>query len=160
MDTDTFLIESANNAAQTVGTDLFAKLAQNALNLTADEIGRHLDATDESGLFSPVDVENDGKDRLGAVLAIEGRMIVSWQVGTFRAKRFSIVIPYTAVETLEQATRPGGAMSKERAVLRITVDGQTWTLVFANVFEGGTSIVPFLIGVFEGSLRPVFVDHE
>ncbi len=47
-------------------------------------------------------------------------------------------------------------MSKDREVLRIGAGGETWNLVFANVFDGGRSIVPFLKGVLDGSIRPVF----
>jgi hypothetical protein len=49
-------------------------------------------------------------------------------------------------------------MTKKRDVLVLTTSDQTWELIFANVFEGGRNIAPFLKGVLEGSVKPVFRD--
>jgi hypothetical protein len=151
------LIDSANAAIGTVETDDFAKLTKYARGLTGAEVSRHIQPTDEPGLFSPVDVEKDGKDRAGSILALSERAIIAWTVGTFRIKNYEIVIPSTSIKTLEQRTRPGGAMSKDREVLYIeTSDGVTWNLAFPNAFDGGRSIVPWLEGVLTGALKPVF----
>ncbi|HMS71736.1 MAG TPA: hypothetical protein PKB03_01760 [Baekduia sp.] len=156
MSAEDIVIDSANAAANTVATDEFVTLTKHALNLTGVELGRHVTSTDVPGLFSPTEVMQDGKGRLGAILALDDRAILAWTVGTFRMKNFETVIPYSAIESLELGTRPGGAMTKDRETLRIKADAQTWELVFANVFEGGRSIVPFLKGVLEGSIKPVF----
>lgn len=160
MEADELVAESANVAAQTVGTDAFAKLAQHAVNLNSSEIGRHLSDDDATGIFSPVEVVKDGKDRLGAILALEGRAIIAWNVGTFRMKHFSTVVPRASMEYPEQTTRAGGGMTKDRDVLRISTDSETWTLLFANVFEGGQSIVPYLVAMLDGAIRPVFEQAE
>lgn len=156
MSAEDIVIDSANAAANTVATNEFVKLTQNALKLTGAELGRHVKPTDGPGLFSPVDVAEDGKDRLGAVLALEDRAIIGWIVGTFRIKNFESVIPYDSIESVERGTRAGSALSKERETLRVKADGKTWELVFANIFEGGRSIVPFIEGMLEGTITPVF----
>lgn len=154
------VIESANAAITTVGTDDFAKLTKHALNLTGSEVAQHVNADDVPGLFSPVDVEMDGKDRLGAILTLEDRAIIAWTVGTFRMKNFEAVIPRASIDELELTTRPGGSMTKDRDLLRVRAGTQNWSLAFANVFEGGRSIAPFLKGVLEGSIKPVFEDGD
>lgn len=153
------LLESANAAANTVATELFVRLTKNALQLTGDSIGQHVQSTDGPGLFSPLDVVRDGKDRLGAILALGDRAIIAWTVGGLRIKNFEFVIPYSGIESIDATTRPGGMMSKDREMLKIEADDQTWELVFANVFEGGRSIVPYLKGVLEGSIKPVFTSE-
>ena len=150
------VFESANAAANTVGTEDFTKLTKNALNLTGSGVARHVSATDGPGLFSPANLIKDGKDRLAAILALEDRAIIGWTVGTFRMKNFETVIPYASISSLDLGTRTGGSMTKDRETLTITADGTTWELIFANVFDGGRSIAPFLIGVMDGSIRPVF----
>lgn len=101
-----------------------------------------------------MDVVYDGKDRGGAILALEDRAIIAWIVG-LRMKSHEAVLPYGSIKGIEQSTRPGRALSKPCDVLRIEADNN-WTLVFANVFEGGRPIAPFLKGVMDGAIKPVF----
>lgn len=152
------LLDSANAAASIVATGEFAKLTKLALSLTGAEIGRHIQATDEPGLFSPLEVVRDGRDRLGAILALGDRAVLAWTIGSVRMTNVETVIAYDEIESLDLGARPGGTMSKDRQTLRITTSSDTYDLVFANVFENGRSIVPFLKGILEGSIRPVFED--
>lgn len=99
------VIDSASAAAATVGTDEFAKLTKYALNLNGARITQHLKAGDHPGLFSPADIEKDGKLRLGAILALEDRVIIAWTVGAFRMKSFDKVIPRGSIEHVEVTTR-------------------------------------------------------
>jgi hypothetical protein len=147
---------SANAGATTAGTNEFVTLTNHALTLTGAKIEQHVKSSDGPGLLSPLEVVKDGKDRIGAILALQDRAVLAWTVGTFRMKNFETVIPYSSIESIEIGSRPGGAISKERETLRIKADGQTWDLVFANVFDGGRSIVPVIKGILEGSIRPVF----
>lgn len=150
---ESIIVDSANAAVTTVATDAFAKLTNHTLNWTISDLARHVSADDRPGLFSPVEVEQEGKDRLGAVLALEDRVIVAWTVGVLRMRHYERVITYGSIECLELTTRPGGPMSKDRDVLRITADGTTWNLVFANVFDGGRRIAPFIEGLLAGSIN-------
>lgn len=101
------VVDSANAAVNTVATDVFVKLTKNTLNLTGDEIGRHVKSTDGPRLFSPLEVITDGKDRLGAILTLDDRAVLGWTVGTFRMKNFETVIPYSSIESIELGTRAG-----------------------------------------------------
>jgi hypothetical protein len=156
MDAQDIVIDSAASSAEMVATEGFAKLTKHALRLTGSEIARHVASTDRRGLLAPVELVKDGKRLLGAILALEDRAIVAWTTGTLRVKNFETVVPYGSIESIEVGTRPGGAMSKARETLRIKADGQVWDLVFANVFEGGTSIVPFIAGMLDGAIKPVY----
>ncbi len=156
MSADDIIIDSANAAVNTVATDGFTKLTQQVMSLTSAELARHLRSDDAPGLLVPLDLEQDGKDRLGAILAVGDRAILAWTVGTFRVKYFSDVLPYEAIQSVEVGTRAAGAMTKERELLRVASGSRSYTLVFANLFEGGQSIVPFLAGVLDGSIKPVF----
>jgi hypothetical protein len=131
-------------------------LTQHTLGLVGSEVARHLDPAEKPGLFTPANLEHDGKDRLGAVLALEDRAIIAWTTGTLRIKNFETVIPRSSVERTETGTRPAGAMSKDRETLSIVTESDTWDLVFPNVFEGGRSIVPFVVAMLEGALELKF----
>ena len=155
MSTEDILIDSANAAAATVGTDDFVKLTKNALSLVGSEMSGRLTPDDSPGLFAPANLEQGGKDRLGGILVLKDRALIAWTEGTFRIKSFGAVVAYDSIANSELGTRPGGPMSKDREVLRIE-SAQTWTLVFANVFEGGRSIVPFLKLTMDGAITPVF----
>ena len=153
------VLASAEAAVNTVGTDRFLKLSTYAVRLTGTEISRRIEDGEDPGLFAPADIVIDGKDRVGAILTLADRLIVAWTVGTLRIKNFEAVVPYDSIQRVERMSRPGSAMSKEREVLEIVADS-TWTVVFANVFESGRSIVPFLQGMIEGAIKPVFSDAE
>jgi hypothetical protein len=159
MNAEDLLLLSAEAATNTVDTDRFVKLSVYALRLTGAEIGRHLQEEDDPGLFVPVDVVIDGKDCTGAILALGDRLIVSWVTGTLRIKNFEEVVPYDSIRQIERTARPGGAMTKDREVLSIEAD-RTWTLAFANVFEGGRSIVPYLQGTIDGAIKPFFEEQS
>jgi hypothetical protein len=153
------VVASAEAAADTVGTAEFAKLTRYALNLMGAEMARHVNTTDHPGVLSPVDVVQDGRDRTGAILVLADRAIIAWTVGMVRIENFEAVVPHRSIQRVERRARPAGAMSKEREVLLIKA-ARTWTLVFANVFERGRSVVPFLAGFIEGWLRPVYEGEE
>jgi len=104
-------------------------------------------------LFAPVDIEVDGKDRTGAILVLEDRVILGWVVGTLKPKNFDAVVPKDTIKSMEDATKGASAFSKERQGLVIDTDGKRWRLTFHAVFEGGRSIVPWLIGVSDGAIR-------
>lgn len=155
MSTEDIVIASANAAAGTVRTAWFEKMTRHALVLAGREIAGHVQPTDPPGLFAPVDVERDGRECLGAILVLKDRSIIGWTV-RLGTQNFETVIPHSAIESVEEGVRPGGALSRDRETLRIRAAGDTWTLVFANVFDGGRSIVPFLTGMMEGWLEMNF----
>lgn len=160
MTPDEVVIESANAAVRTVGTDRFRKLTEYALRLVGKEVAAHLRPGDSPGLFAPVDIEVDGKDRTGAILVLEDRVILGWVVGTFKPKNFDAVVPKDTIKSMEDATKGASAFSKERQGLVIDTDGKRWRLTFHAVFEGGRSIVPWLIGVSDGAIRLNFGGDE
>lgn len=67
---------SAEAGTDTVGTDMFIKMTQNALNMVATEVSAHVRDGENPGVFFPVEVSVDGKDRLGAILVLEDRAIM------------------------------------------------------------------------------------
>ena len=157
MDAEEIVIASAEAAATTVGTERFATLTKHALVLLGAEMARRVRADDKPGLFAPADLVRDGKDRLAAILALEDRVVVGWTAGALRTQNFDAVIPKADISTTALGERPGSAFKKPRETLRISA-GEAWDFVFANVFEGGTSIVPILEAVIGGALKPVFSD--
>lgn len=74
-------------------------------------------------------------------------------------KNFEEVISLNTVRDAIAGERPGGAMSKPRETLTIHAE-RSWQLVFANIFEGGRSIVPFLAGLLTGAIKPIFGEDE
>ncbi len=155
MDNEQVVIDSANAAIETVGTEPFFKLTKNLLGMTGSQLAKQVDPEDGPGLFAPLELEDDGKDRLGAILALDDRAIIAWTVGTFRMKNFEAVVSYDSIASVEFTTRKGGAISKDREGLRIVAE-RTWNLVFGAVFEGGNSIRPFIGGMLSGAMKPVF----
>jgi hypothetical protein len=153
MNPEQVIMASANAGAATVGTNLFVSLTNKALQLMGRSLEQHLDDGDTPGVLSPADVVRDGKDRVGCVLVLADRVIIAWTEGTFRIRTSETVLQKTSISAVETGVRPGGAMQKPRETLTITADG-TWQLVFANMFEGGRSIVPFLKGLIDGSVTP------
>lgn len=157
--THELVIASAEAASNTVNTDAFHKLIGNCIKLVGAEIAEHLRADDRPGLLAPVDVELDGNDRLGGVLVLEDRAIIAWTVGTLRIKNFEAVVPRDEISTISIDTRPGGAIAKDREILRLEASDGIWTLVFANVFDGDRSIVPWLQMMLEGAITPLFEEN-
>ncbi len=159
MNHDEIILESANAAVSMVGTEYFAKLTGYAINLTGDELVKHLDGVEAPGLLVALDVEIDGKGRTGCALALEEAVVIGWSIGTFRAKPHSAVIPKASVRSVTRTTEDGGRMMKPRQVLTIEAD-RTWRLLMHWMdHDGGNDITPFLQGVIEGSMRPVFAEE-
>jgi hypothetical protein len=149
------MVDSGEAAASTVGTDVFVKALKYALQMTGADIMRHIDASDSPGLLAPVSVVLSGKDCPGAILALPDRAIIAWFTGVLRIRTSATVIPSSSIRTMIAGTRRGGAMTKDRETLLVEADDD-WLLVFADLFEGGRSIGPFLTGTLEGWLKPVF----
>jgi len=147
------IVDSANAAAVTVGTDSFAKLTKHALNLTGAAVAKHVVEDDIPGLFSPCEVEQGGKGRMGSILALERRAVIAWTVGTLRIKNFEATVDYNAIRHIEMTERSGGSFSHGQVVLTVTTDDNQWVIRFAPVFDGGVSIVPLIQCVLEGSMK-------
>lgn len=160
MNTDDLILESASAAASMVGTDYFAKLTGYAVNLTGDELAKHLDGIEEPGLLVALDVEIDGKGRTGCALALEEIVVLGWSIGTFRPKPYSAVIPKASIRSVVRTTEDGGRMMKPRQVLTVEAD-RSWRLLMHWMdHDGGDDITPILLGVIEGSMRPVFAEEQ
>lgn len=159
MNTDELIFESAEAAASMVGTEYFAKLTRYAIDLTGSELVKHLDGTEAPGLLVALDVEIDGKGRTGCALALEEFVVLGWSIGTFRTKSHSAAIQKASIRSVARTTEDGGRMMKPRQVLTIEAD-RTWRLLMHWMdHDGGKDITPFLQGVIEGSIRPVFADE-
>lgn len=160
MNPDELIVESANAAASMVGTEYFAKLTGYAINLTGGELAKHLGDITEPGLLVALDVEIDGKGRTGCALALDESVVLGWSIGTFRAKPHSVVIPKASIRSVARTTEDGGRMMKPRQVLTIEAD-RTWRLLMHWMdHDGGKDITPFLQGVIDGSMRPVFAEDQ
>lgn len=155
------LIASADAAARTVGTDFFLKITKKTLGFTAQEMLPLINSTDYSGLYAPMDIEQEGKDRQGAILVMEDRVILAWIVGTLRIKGYHVVVPREDITGVRTDTVSGGRMMKDREILYIDVEEGTWEVKFASgLFEGGNSLVPFLMGILDGSLKFAYDESE
>jgi hypothetical protein len=146
---------SAEAAISYVGSRQFEKLAVAALNLCGAEVAVHLRADDTPGLFVPLEIEADGKERIGAVLALTDRAILAWTIGTLRIKNFEAIVPYGSIEHIDLSTRPYSRLSGSRDVLRVDA-AQSWTLVFYADMDDGQRIAPIVQGMLDGSMKPVF----
>jgi hypothetical protein len=151
------VIASANAAATTVYTDRFTKMTENALRMVGGELARHVAPSDSPGLFAPVSMWPDGKERYGGVLALKERAVIGWTVGTFRIQNYEVVVPYDSIQKTEVTTRPGNAVTVTREVLVIEAT-ERYELVFANLFQGGRSIAPWLESVMLGAISLNFSD--
>lgn len=156
MDRQEILLASATASAHLVGTDEFAQLTKATLAFTTEELVKHLDERDQPGLFAPMELAVDGKERQGALLALNGRAIIVWVVGVFRMKSFGMVLPTAAIQSIDHGTRPGGALSKNRTTLVVVASGKRWSMTFVDVFEGGRNIAPFIAPALNGGLTPEF----
>ena len=160
MSGEDILLSSADASLSMVRTELFAKLTSKALQFIGSEFLPLLEAQDKPGLFSPVDIEVEGKERQGAILVLEDRAILAWIVGTLRIKGFHAVVPRDTISDLSSETASGGRMTKEREILHIKGD-QSWEVKFApGLFDGGSSLVSLLIGMLNGSVVPVFESDQ
>jgi hypothetical protein len=151
VDAQQLIIDSAEAAARTVDTPNFAKLTAKAVELTGSAVAAHLVPSDAPGLLVPVEIEVDGKPRVGAVLALGDRAILAWTtMRMLKISNYEAVVPYDSIAGIEHGQGNGN-----REILRIHAQ-RTWRLQFAAVFAGGRSIVPFLKGVLEGEINPAF----
>ncbi|MBJ7330189.1 MAG: hypothetical protein JHC95_09850 [Solirubrobacteraceae bacterium] len=149
------LADSATASFTIVGTPAYAELLHNTLRLIGASLVRQLHADDRPGLFSPVAVTVDGKEQIGGIIALETRAVIGWTTGMFRIKNHEAPLHYADITTVTRRELPATRSVPSREVLSIAAD-RSWTLTFAAVFDGGTSIVPFIEGVLDGSVKPVF----
>ncbi|MEJ2887950.1 hypothetical protein [Actinomycetospora aeridis] len=156
MNAEQLIIASAEAAARVVGTKDYARMTQVALTLTGQQLERYVRQADRPGFIAPVDVEEGGKDRDGALLALPDRAVIAWTVGTFRPKNYEVEVPAAAIVSLERGERPPTRWARQREVLQITTADRTWSLVLPDVLDGGQSIVPWLQGMLRGAVEPVF----
>lgn len=155
MTAEDVIMASAEAGAATVQTQMFVSMTEKALSLIGVEIEKLVHDEDRPGLFSPVEIARQGKNRIGGILVLDDRLILGWVEGNFRIKNFEAVVPKDTITSVTRGVQDGSAFSKPRETLTIAAQ-DTWQLTFANLFEGGTSIVPFLEGVIDGSIRPTF----
>lgn len=158
MSPDELVATSAQASITTVGTEAFEELTVLALRYAGQEIAAHVEPDDQPGIFSPVDVLAEDKDHQGAVLVLADRVVLTWRIGTFRAKTYSEVIPRSGITDVRLATRSD---HRNRESLEIDAD-RKWILLFAHprVLKGGASIAGFLKDVLDGTITPVFSEGE
>ena len=146
---------SANAAANTAGTDQFTEFVQAACDVYGPTFERYLRPSDMPGLLTPATIESD-REYNGALLVVPDRAIIAWETGTFRRKNVESVIERSAIRSIE---RTKCAETAERyGYERVTIRAEkTWNLGFADhLFGGGPSVVPFVAGMLDGSIKPVF----
>lgn len=156
MNPEQIVLSSASAAANTVGTNEFAKFTQAALTLTRAAVERHLNPADKPGLLAPVDVSVDGKDRFGVMLVLMDRVVIAWTTGTFRIKNFETVIPRDAITSIETTVRPAGTLTPARDVMQMTHPRGSRTIIFPANTENGRRIAPWMQGMLTGRVEPVF----
>lgn len=151
------ILSSANAANDTVDGDRYAALLQAAVDVFGRPLERYVRPTDTPGLLSPVVIEDHGEAN-GVLLVLGDRAIVAWETGRFRKTNVEAVIDRSAIRDIQRERQPETA--SRHGFERVTVQAdKTWRLAFGDhLFDGGKSVVPFLVGYLDGSITPQFGD--
>jgi hypothetical protein len=146
------LTSSFVSTASLSGSERFATMGKNALQLFGLTMATHVAPDDKPGVFVPVQMVRDGKEFPAAILALQDRVVVGWSKGLLRPKAFAATIPHGAIRRWEDGARPGGIARVGAPALTIQAD-EEWAFVHHNIYiEGGPNIPNMLTMALSGAI--------
>lgn len=111
-------MEASTRAQLLVGQVRWSELTNACLGACGKAILAHVATGDEGGLFSPIEVEHEGKWRPGGVLTLQDRAVFGWWIGTFRVKNFEVVLEYSGIsEVVREEIIPSTRSTPEKGFL-------------------------------------------
>lgn len=136
-----------------MGEDEAIKIMNDSVRIFTKVMVESLSGADRLGLFVPVALTVEGRERGGCILTLSDRAIFAWSEGAFRRKTFSATVPYDTITHIEEGTMATDS-NPESEALRVKAE-HDWVIRFSE----GFGVVPkWLHGILNGAIT--FRHHE